>query len=232
MKAIILAGGKGERLLPLTKEKPKPLIEVGKGPILTHIINNLHNHGVDDIILSIGHLGHMIKMVYQDGHDYGVKISYFHEKKPLGTGGAVRDIVNEFKICEPFILVWADNLANYDFVTMMKLKNGADVVMALVPRADVENFGVVELSGDSIIGFVEKPKRDEAPSTLVNAGAFLIKPEILKRLPAEGKCSIERELFELIAKEGRIRAFVHEGYWYNTDTKEALAKAKKFAKGL
>jgi NDP-sugar pyrophosphorylase family protein len=221
MKAIILAGGLGERLRPLTLEKPKPLLPVNGKPIMEYALQNLKRCGVKDVILSVGYKADMIKDYFGNGAKWGMNIEYNVEEEFLGTGGAVKDIVNKFGIGDKFYLVWGDNLANYDFDKMAEI-NG-DVVMGLTEREDVENFGVAKIEGDEIVQFVEKPAREEAPSKLINAGAFVIDPEVLNILP-EGKSSIERDCFEKLDK---IKMFKHEGYWYPTDTMEKYKFAEE-----
>jgi len=221
MKAIILAGGIGERLRPLTLETPKPLLPIQRKPIVQRCIENLKNHNINEIILSIGYMGDKIKNYFGNGEKLSVNIQYNNEEIPLGTGGAVKEIIKNFNINEDFILVWADNLADYDITNLIKqhIKNNCPLTMTLTTREDVENFGVVKLEGDKIKGFVEKPKRENAPSTLINAGAFIVNPSILNILP-EGKSNIERECFEKIVLDEKIAGFEHKGYWYPTDTLE------------
>jgi NDP-sugar pyrophosphorylase family protein len=222
MKAIILAGGLGERLRPLTLETPKPLLPIKGKPTVEWCIENLKNNGIKDIILSIGYKAEIIQDYFNEGSRLDVNISYNIEKERLGTGGAVKDILNKLQINEPFILVWGDNLANYNFKDMINLfqEKNADLVMALTSRDDVENFGVAKLKNDKIIGFIEKPKREEAPSNLINAGAFVINPKILNILP-EGVSNIEKECFQKIAiEDGKVYAYQHQDYWFPTDTLE------------
>lgn len=224
MKAVVLAGGLGERLRPLTLEKPKPLLPVNGKPIVEHCIENLKRCGVEEVILSIGYKAEMIQEHFGDGSKWGIKIQYNIEKELLGTGGAVKDIVKKFGIDEKFLLVWGDNLANFDFHKMKEIDG--KVVMGLTEREDVENFGVAKIEGGEIVEFVEKPAREEAPSNLINAGGFVIDPSVLDILP-EGKSSIERDCFEKI--DG-IKMFKHEGYWYPTDTMEKYKLAEESLK--
>lgn len=226
-KAIILAGGLGERLRPLTLETPKPLLPIKDKPTIQWCIENIKKNGINDIILSIGYKSEQIKEYFRDGSWLGVKITYCVEKEPLGTGGAVKDAAKD--IDEPFYLVWGDNLMNIDIVKMSKehKSNEALVTMALTEREDVENFGVAILERAKITGFVEKPNREEAPTNMINAGAFIVNPEVLDMLP-EGKSSIEKDCFEKIAgKEGKLCAFHHKGYWWPTDTLEKYNKASE-----
>ena len=218
-KAIILAGGLGTRLRPLTDKTPKPLLPINGKPMMQYAIENLKKNGITDIILGISYHADKIKDYFKDGKDFGVNISYSIEEEPLGTGGAVKQAAEGMN--EPFILVWGDNLTDISFRDMLESheKTGAKITMALTPREDVEHFGVAKLEGERIITFVEKPKREEAPSNLINAGAFIIEPDALDIL-SEGKSSIERDCFEKLAEQGVVYAYIHKGQWFPTDTLE------------
>jgi mannose-1-phosphate guanylyltransferase len=228
MKAVILAGGLGSRLRPLTDEIPKPLLPIQGKPILERCILNLKKYGINEIILSIGFMSEKIKEYFGTGEKLGVNIDYNIEEELLGTGGAVKDLVRKFGLNEEFLLLWGDNLGNFDIAGLKKTHKGNKgmITMTLTPRDDVEHFGVAKLYGKMIKSFVEKPKRTEAPSNLINAGAFIINPEALKILP-EGKSNIERECFSLLAREGKVFSFKHGGYWYPTDTLEKYKFAEE-----
>ena len=222
MRAVVLAGGLGERLKPLTNLTPKPLLKIKGKPILEYCIDNLKKHKIIEIILSVGYMADKIRNYFGDGRRFGVNIKYNMESQPLGTGGAVKEIVNKFNLDKDFLLIWGDNLANYDIRGMIKehQKNDGEITMCLTSREDVENFGVLGLEKNRIISFVEKPKREEAPSNLINAGAFVINPRALEILP-QGKSSIEKQCFESISVSGRkYYAFKHNGYWFPIDTLE------------
>ena len=222
--AIILAGGLGTRLRPLTNDTPKPLLPIKGKPIVEHTIKQLKKHGIKKVILSVGYRADKIQEYFGNGDKLGVEISYAIEKEPLGTGGAVKKAAENIE--KPFILTWGDELKDIDYSDLYKtyLRDAPQVTMVLTPREDVENFGVVKLEDNRIINFVEKPKREEAPSNLINAGAFIIDPQCLKILP-EGKSSIEHDCFTKLAPLGEISAFVHNGQWFPTDTLEKYSKA-------
>ncbi len=221
MKAIILAGGLGERLKPLTLEKPKPLLPVNGKPIVEYCLENLKKCGIKEVIMSVGYKSEMIQDYFGDGSKLGMNIEYNVEKELLGTGGSVKSIIEKFGLNEKFLLVWADNLADIDFTKMLKIDG--KVVMCLTEREDVENFGVAQIENDEIVKFVEKPPRHLAPSKLINAGGFIIEPSVLDILPV-GKSSIEKDCFEKIKG---IKMFKHEGYWYPTDTLEKYNLAEE-----
>jgi HAD superfamily hydrolase (TIGR01484 family) len=222
--ALILAGGLGTRLRPLTNDTPKPLLPLKGKPIMQHVIENLKKHGVNNIILSIGYKADDIKNYFKDGQDFGVRITYSVENEPLGTGGAIKKALQGFT--EPLFLIWGDNLGDIDYSTMLQnyVKKPLHLMMALTPVENVSDFGVAELDGDMISSFVEKPKVEDAPSNLINAGRFILDPKCLEMLP-EGVSNIERDCFEKLASQKQISAFIHEGQWYPTDTLEKYRKA-------
>ncbi|MAF99209.1 MAG: hypothetical protein CMH61_01215 [Nanoarchaeota archaeon] len=229
--AIILAGGLGTRLRPLTEETPKPLLPIKGKPIVEHLIENLKHNGVTDIILSIGYKAEQIQQYFGDGEKFGVNITYSIEDEPLGTGGAIKQASKNLQ--NPFILLWGDNLMDLNIDKMIHeyQMTSAPLLMTLTPREDVEHFGVAKLDGNTIVSFVEKPNREDAPSNLINAGGFIVDPKVLEMLP-EGKSSIEKDCFEKIASEGKISAFVHDKQWLPTDTLEKYNYANNYFQPL
>ncbi len=217
--AIIVAGGLGTRLKSLTEHTPKPLLPVHGKPLLEHAIRNFKKYGVNNIILSLGYKAEQIQEYFGNGENLGVKIKYIIEPEPLGTGGAIRLAAKD--LTKPFFLAWGDNLMDLDYRKMAEEygQNNTPIIMALTRREDTENFGVAELKNNKIISFAEKPARDEAPTNLINAGAFIIEPKCLEILP-EGKSSIEKDCFEKIAPKEEISAFIHDGQWFPTDRLE------------
>ncbi|MFH1790137.1 MAG: nucleotidyltransferase family protein [bacterium] len=226
MKAIILAGGLGTRLRPLTHNTPKPLLPIKGKPIMQFAIENLVKHGIKDIILSVGYKAEEIMEYFGNGSKMKVNLSYSIEDTPLGTGGAVKKAAEN--VGSQFILIWGDNLMDVDIAKMIveHENTGALITMALTPRPDIENFGVANIQGDKIISFIEKPKKEIAPDNLINAGAFIINKKALDILP-EGVSSIEKQCFELLALQGMVRAFMHKGQWFPTDTIEKYELANK-----
>ena len=222
--AIILAGGLGTRLRPFTDHTPKPLLPVKGKPIIQYAIENLKKYGVKKIILSTGYKAEQFPARFLDGNGFGLRLDYVYEEQPLGTGGAVKKAAKG--IHKPFLLLWGDNLIDINLDAMYKayLRDAPQITMALTARIDVEHFGVAKLEGNKIIYFVEKPKREDAPSNYISAGVFIIDPQCLKILP-EGKSSIEYDLFPRLAPLGEISAFIHEGQWYPTDTIEKYGLA-------
>ena len=174
--AIILAGGLGTRLRPLTDETPKPLLPVKGKPILQHIIDNLKKHKVDNIIISLGYKADQIQDYFKEGKHLGVNITYSIETEPLGTGGAIKEAAKHLQ--KPFFALNGDNLADFDYTALAKahLNNKTKITLTLFPVEDVTQYGIAQIVNNKIIKFIEKPKREEAPSNLNNAGGNLIEP--------------------------------------------------------
>jgi len=226
VKAIILAGGLGTRLRPLTNDIPKPLLPVKGRPIIEHAILNFKKHGISEIILSVGHLSDKIKKYFGTGEKWGVKLEYCIEDQPLGTGGAIKKAAQGIK--ETFLAINGDNLADFDWTAAIDThkKFGAKITLSLYPVEDVTQYGIAKLDGGKILQFIEKPKPEEAPSNLNNAGGYVLEPAALEILPA-GVSSIERDCFEKLATTGVVFAHIHMGQWYPTDTIEKYQKADK-----
>ncbi len=223
--AIILAGGLGTRLRPLTDNTPKPLLPIKGKPILQHILENLKRNGILNIIISLGYKSEKVMDYFKDGSWLGLRISYTLENLPLGTGGAIKKAAENLK--DPVFVVWGDNLCDIDYHKLYSSyqKYKKTVTMALVPREDVENFGVAKLEGDFIRSFLEKPKREDAPSNLINAGIIVLDPTKLQILP-EGKSSIEYDFYEKLPS-GEMIAYIHNGQWFPTDTMEKYDLASR-----
>jgi len=231
MKAIILAGGLGTRLQPLTNNIPKPLLLIKNKPIIEQAILNFKLHGIKDIILSIGYKADMIKAYFGDGAKWGVKIDYVVEDTPLGTGGAIKKASEN--ITETFLVINGDNLADFDWKKIIAdhKKNNGKITLTLYPVADVTQYGIAKLSENKILEFIEKPTVEQAPSNLNNAGAYVIEPEVLDCLPV-GFSMIEKDCFEKLAPQGVVYASIHEGQWYPTDTIEKYKLADENFKSL
>jgi len=231
MKAIILAGGLGTRLRPLTDQTPKPLLPISGKPIIEHAILNFKKHGIKDVILSIGYRAPMIQEYFGDGSKWGVNIEYCIEDTPLGTGGALKKAAQNIK--ETLLAINGDNLADFDWTGAIKTHqtNNAKITLQLFPVEDVTKYGIARLDDGKIIEFIEKPTVEQAPSNLNNAGGYILESEILEVLP-EGFCMIEKDCFEKLAANGVVFAHHHNGQWYPTDTIEKYSHADKNFKPL
>ncbi|MCR4368887.1 MAG: nucleotidyltransferase family protein [archaeon] len=225
-QAFVLAGGKGERLRPLTEKIPKPLIEVRGKPILQYALENLIEHGVDEVILATGYLHEKIEEKFGDGSWLGISIKYSVEKEALGTGGALKAAREMLE--ERFAMLNGDNIADFDVTAMAQrhAKHGAMATLALVEVEDVSSYGIAKLHGERISEFVEKPRQEDAPSKLANAGCYIIERGGLSHLP-KGFCMIEKTMFPQLAARGKLFGFMHTGKWFTTDTFERLKRAEE-----
>ncbi|MCK4883234.1 MAG: nucleotidyltransferase family protein [Candidatus Diapherotrites archaeon] len=224
--AIIMAGGRGTRLRPITFDIPKPLIKLGSKTILEHQIEWLSNSGIRNIILAIGYKGEAIKEKFKDGSEYGVQIKYIEEEERLGSGGALR--MMKGLIHEPVVLLYGDILCHFDLSKMIethKNKNRA-ITVALKTVEDPSRFGVAEIEGNTVTGFVEKPNPKDAPSNLINAGVFVLNPEVDRFFPEEKFF----EFFQVLinsSKRGELTGYPFSGAWIDVGVPETLEKAKE-----
>ncbi len=233
-KALILAGGKGTRLRPLTYNIPKALIEV-QGKTLTEWLFELFKrYGIRDVILSVGYLADKIRDYFTDGSRFGMNIEYVEESpnKPLGTAGPLRLARNMLK--DSFIVSNGDELKCINIPRMFRLhkRKNALATIALTTVDDPSQYGVARLDGSRILEFVEKPKRAETPSNLINSGFYIIEPEVIEMIPKAKHCMLEREIFPKLAREGRLRGFPFSGQWFDTGNMERLERARKLWKGI
>ncbi len=229
-KSLILAGGKGTRMRPFTYEIPKPMIPVQGKPLMQHIIELNRKHGINDILLSIGYLGDKIKEYFGNGSRFGVNIEYVEEKKFLGTAGCL-NLVKD-KINEPFLMFNGDVLAGIDLSDFISFhhENKGVATIALTPVDEPSRFGVARLQGSMILDFVEKPKKGAEPSKLINAGVYLMEPEVFEYVP-KGFSMIEKDVFPKLASEGKLTGYSFTGQWFDTGTVEAYELAIKNWKG-
>ncbi len=227
--AFVLAGGKGTRLKPLTDNTPKPMIEVKGKPILEYVIELLSKYNIKNLILSLGYRAEKIQEYFGDGEKYGINIEYVIEKKPLGTGGPLRLARN--LLVEEFLMFNGDNLTNINLNDMYSFhkKNKAYATIALSPVKDPKNFGVVEVEGNEIKRFVEKPAQPK--SNLINSGTYILKPEVIDMIP-KGFSLIEKDVFPHLSKKGKLFGYVYNGQWFPTDTIQRYEHAKKEWKGI
>ena len=183
MKAVVMAGGEGSRLRPLTSGVPKPLVPVVGKPVMEHILRLLRKHGITDVVVTLQYLGSAIRDYFGDGSDFGVDITYVVEDAPLGTAGSVKN-AQEY-LTEPFIVISGDALTDIDLGAVMQYhrEKGASATIVLTSVANPLEFGVVITNPDGTIKrFLEKPSWGEVFSDQVNTGIYVIEPEVLDLL--------------------------------------------------
>jgi len=183
MKAIILAGGLGTRLRPLTFAVPKPLIPVGERPILEILVENLKRHGVSDIYLAVGYRAELIQVYFQDGRQFGVNIHYSREDKRLGTAGPLRLIRDRFELSEPVLVMNADIMTKLDFQEFYQthLKEAAAITVGIRPYEHVVPYGVVQMDGGRIRAIEERPRLPFH----INCGIYVVSPDVLSLVPKD-----------------------------------------------
>lgn len=228
MQAVILVGGMGTRLRPLTFETPKQMLPLVGVPMIECALENLARHGVTDVVLSLGYMPDRFIEAYPDNVIAGIKVTYAVEPEPLDTAGAIRYAAREAGIAETFIVVNGDVVTDLDVTSLLAFhrSTGAMASIALHPVVDPSLFGVVPTTPEGrVLAFVEKPPRDEAPTNLINAGTYIMEPAVLDRIAAIGRVSVERETFPALAADGALYAMADHAYWLDTGTPHAYLQA-------
>jgi mannose-1-phosphate guanylyltransferase len=221
MKAVALVGGFGTRLRPLTLTAPKQMLPVIDRPMLEHVISALGSHGVDEVTLSLGYKEDVFREAYPDSECAGVALRYAVEPEPLDTAGAVRFAAEAAGIDETFIVINGDVFTDLDVRAVWDRHHqiGAEGTIALTPVDDPSRYGVVPTDeAGKVLGFVEKPPRDEAPTNWINAGTYVLEPSVLARIETGRKVSLEREIFPAMATDGGLWAVQSNAYWVDAGT--------------
>lgn len=224
MKALILAGGEGTRLRPLTSTTPKPVIPLVNRPFLTYMLGWLHRHGVDEAIISCGFMSGKVREVLGD-RACGLGLLYVDEDTPLGTAGAIKNADSYLK--DRFLALNGDVLTDIDLTALIGFheRNDAVCTLALTPVSDPSNYGLVRAGEDGEIQeFLEKPKPEEIDTDLINAGAYVLEPEVLEMIPAGENVSIERKVFPKLVGKG-LFAWEDRNYWLDIGTPERYMQA-------
>lgn len=233
MKAIIIAGGRGERLKPLTDKLPKTMIEVAGKPILEHIIALLKKNDISGIIISVCYLADKIISYFGDGSKFGVKIDYVFEKKdaPLGTAGAVLGAKKYIK--DTFIVTYADILRKLDIRQMVSYhhRNGLIATIAVYKNSSPNPKSIIEFnSSNRVTNFVERPKfRNKKQKPIwSNASFYIFEPEIFDFIPAKRKSDFGKDLFPKVLRAGeKVSAFKSSGYFVDIGDSQKLSYARK-----
>jgi mannose-1-phosphate guanylyltransferase len=226
MQALILVGGEGTRLRPLTSLVPKPVVPLAGRPFMSYMLEWLRGHGVDRAILSCGFLPDGVRAVLGDGSEWGVQLTYVEEPTPLGTGGALK--YAEDLLDERFFMLNGDILSDMDLTAQLAQHEatGARATLALIGVDDPSAYGLVRRRPDlSVREFVEKPNLDEIDTHLVNAGAYILERSVLADMaPAGTRISIEREVFPRLVDDG-LYGFEASGYWIDIGTPQRYLQA-------
>jgi mannose-1-phosphate guanylyltransferase len=218
MQALILAGGEGTRLRPLTTTYPKPVVPLVDRPFIGFMLDWLRAHGVDEVIMGCGHMADGVRAVLGDGSGYGVRLSFVEEPRPLGTGGALK--FAEDLLDERFLMLNGDVLTDLDLTAQLAQHeaSGARATLALTPVEDPSAYGLVRLDGDGqVTEFVEKPSADQIDTNNISAGAYVLERSVLELLEPGKPASIERDVFPRLVGNG-LFGYVGEGYWMDIGT--------------
>jgi mannose-1-phosphate guanylyltransferase/phosphomannomutase len=227
VKAVILAGGEGTRLRPLTSNQPKPMMPLVNKPMLEHIVTLLARHGFDDIVVTVAYLGNQIRDYFGDGADFGVTMRYATEDTPLGTAGSVRNASAELD--DTFLVISGDVLTDIDLSSLVAAHR-ARGALASIALKRVENpleFGIVITNADGDIErFLEKPSWGQVFSDTINTGIYVLEPDIFEFIPADEVVDFSGDVFPAaLAKGLSLHGHVADGYWEDVGTSEAYLQA-------
>lgn len=221
MHAIVLVGGQGTRLRPLTARRHKSLVPLLNRPAIEHLFEWLRRSGVNDVVLAIGRMNEDLAEAYPDGEYDGLRIRHVMERERLESGGAIRYAVEQAGISERFVVLNGDVYLDFDFGEALRQHEATQAVLtlALTPVDDPSSFGVAVVDDDSLVtGFVEKPPPGTAPSNLVNAGAWIFERHIVDEIPP-GAVRVEETLFpSLVGRRQPVLGFVSDSLWADLGT--------------
>ena len=229
MKAVIMAGGEGTRLRPLTSNAPKPMLPIANAPMMEHIVALLREHGFDEIVVTVAFLANHIRNYFGDGSELGVRMAYATEETPLGTAGSVLNAREQLD--ERFLVISGDVLTDIDLGAIWRFhdERGAMATIGLTPVENPLEFGIVITREDgSIERFLEKPTWGQVFSDTINTGIFVLEPEIFDFIAPGRSVDFSSEVFPRLLDEGKpLYGAVVEGYWEDVGTLEAYVRAHK-----
>jgi mannose-1-phosphate guanylyltransferase len=216
MRAVVLVGGFGTRLRPLTLTTPKPMLPVGHVPIIERLVDNLSKGGVTEVTLALGFKSEPFVEAFPSGECNGVALHYAVEPEPLDTAGAIRFAADFSGIDETFVVANGDVLTDLDIAALVAFhrQHDAEATIHLISVDDPSSFGVVATDDDGRVEqFVEKPAPGTEPSNRINGGTYVLEPSVLQRIPVGRKVSIERVTFPAVVAGNRLFAMATDDYW-------------------
>ena len=225
--AILLVGGFGTRLMPLTKNTPKPMLTVAGVPVTEHQLAMAKAAGITEIVLATSYLSEVFIPYFGDGSKWGMKIKYAVEKEPLGTGGAIRNAAKLLDTNESVVILNGDVLSSHNLSEQIRQHeaNDADVTLHLTEVEDARAFGCVPTDGDGrVSAFLEK--MENPVTNQINAGCYVFNPRVISTIPPDTVVSVERETFPgLVASGAKVFGYLENAYWLDIGTPRALLKA-------
>jgi mannose-1-phosphate guanylyltransferase / phosphomannomutase len=227
MKAVVMAGGEGTRLRPLTSNQPKPMVPVVGKPCMEHILELLREHGFDEVIVTVAFLPQAIRSYFGEGETLGMQIGYSVEESPLGTAGSVRLAAKQLD--ETFLVISGDALCDLDLSALVAFhkERGAAVTIGLKSVDNPLEFGIVVTDEEGRIErFLEKPSWGQVFSDTINTGIYVIEPEVLKHVPTDRPYDFSKELFPYLLEMGRpLYGYVMDGYWQDIGNLDQFRQA-------
>ena len=225
--AILLVGGMGTRLMPLTSKTPKPMLQVAGVPFTEHQIRKAAQAGITEIVLATSYKAELFEPYFGNGEKFGIKIKYAVEKTALGTGGGIRNAAALLDDCDQVVIFNGDVLSGHDLSTQIKfhVNNKAEITLYLTKVADARAYGCVELSADSQVkSFLEK--MENPVSDLINAGCYIFNRKVIDQIPANQVISVERDTFPNLLSSGvKVCGYLDNSYWLDIGNPAALVKA-------
>ena len=227
--AILLVGGRGTRLAPLTNNTPKPMLQVAGVPFTEHQITKARSAGITEIVLATSFKAELFEPYFGDGKNFGISIKYAVEEVALGTGGAISNAAAMLQGSGPVAIFNGDVLSKHDLAGQFKfhVSNGADVTLYLTQVEDARAYGAVELDGAGRVSAFNE-KMENPPTNIINAGCYIFNREIIASIPFGKVISVERETFpQLLAAGAKVFGFIDKSYWLDIGTPTALLKASR-----
>jgi len=225
--AILLVGGMGTRLMPLTSKTPKPMLQVAGVPFTEHQIRKAAQAGISEIVLATSYKAELFEPYFGDGAKFGIKIKYAVEESALGTGGGIRNAAALLDDCDQVVIFNGDVLSGHDLSGQIQfhIKNKAEVTLYLTKVTDARAYGCVELTADNQVkSFLEK--MENPVSNLINAGCYIFNRKIIDQIPANKVVSVERDTFpSLLSSGAKAYGYLDNSYWLDIGNPEALVKA-------
>ena len=216
MRAVVLVGGFGTRLRPLTLTVPKPMLPIGHVPMIARLVDRLGRGGVTEVVLALGFRPEPFVDAFPDGRCGDVALTYAVEPEPLDTAGAIKFAAEFAGIDDTFVVANGDVMTDLDVAALVAAHRsfGAEATLHLIGVDDPSAFGVVDLADDgSVRAFVEKPAPGTEPSNLINAGTYVFEPSVLARIPPATKVSVERDTFPRVVADGAMFGVATDDYW-------------------